>query len=510
LVDRLAEKLYDWPRDIVRQIHDAGMDEQVIRNHQRRVVAAISSDTNQTFRILDTCRIENGGILQMPATLKAGAMQRRTGYGITAFVPAAGASSRYLAPLIPIMEAARLKNVSACREALDSLQNSGAMTCPMPQSVKSLLSVLQSSNGDISTRLFEDVVREIDAPKALYPAVLDGDTFLALKRLEHKSFGGISGEIFICPPGRIGDFSFEASKISSPIGAKFIEQDLSLATLRFDANGRVATDASGRVSPVPAGHGALLPLLAKVPSMFPGCRAVFIRNIDNVCGNAADVLQVTRQFIDLFSESLWLLDQLRGASQQQDSQGVEQFSAAFLELWGFEVGSSLRSVDVLMTKLFHTRQTNDFKDLSRVLARPLIQMGQVPNSASDVGGTCVFTEFDGLREKLCLELPHATESDRRVFLENSQKATHFNPVFVLAEIPNEDAMRAWQDHPFWLIAKKSWQGRDVFYQESILYEMLGCSRYANAMFVEVARSVFNPHKSLKDADKKRLNDWIKV
>ena len=134
-------------------------------------------------------------------------------------------------------------------------------------------------------------------------------------------------------------------------------------------------------------------------------------------------------------------------------------------------------------------------------------MGQVPNTSQDVGGTCVFTEIDGVQQKLCLEVPHASETDRKIFLENPHKATHFNPVFVAAEIPDENILRGWQDHPFWLVAKKSWQGRDTYYQESILYEMLGSSHYTNVIFTEVPRLVFNPHKTLKDAGSKTLRDW---
>jgi hypothetical protein len=144
-----------------------------------------------------------------------------------------------------------------------------------------------------------------------------------------------------------------------------------------------------------------------------------------------------------------------------------------------------------------------------MFARPFVMMGQVPNTQRDVGGTCVFADVEGNPQKICLELPHASPEDRRIFLENPIKSTHFNPVFVVSEIVDQTTINSWSEHPFWLIAKKSWRGRDVYYQESILYELLGSSQYCNVIFVEVPRILFNPHKTLNDASNKNSAYWLR-
>ncbi len=499
----------EWSQDIRRQIRDAEMDEDIIHRHQRRVVEALARTESRKFPILDTCRIENGGISRLPQRLVPSGQLYARDSGIVAFVPAAGASSRYLTPLIPLMDAARARDIEATRGALGKLALDGVTECPLPRSIQALMEALNARSNHIPDHLFDDVVREIDAPKALYPAVLDGDTFLRMKRLEHAAIGGFLGEIYISPPGRINDFAQEAAKLEAPTLAKFIEQDVSLATLRFEANGQVALDGHGHVSPVPAGHGALLNLLPQVPVMYPGAKAVFIRNIDNVSGNASDVVDVTRNFMECFSTSLALLENLRDAVRHRDHNRTLELSLSWLEFWGCRITAKENAFQLLLEQVFHTTPATDHAVLTRIMERPLVLMGQVPNTTKDIGGTCVFTNIDGRRVKLCLELPHASDADRQEFLEKPLKATHFNPVFVLAEIPCANAMLAWNDHPFWLVARKSWQGRDVFYQESILYEMLGCSDYANVVFTEVPRCVFNPHKSLNDAGQKRLSDWIK-
>jgi hypothetical protein len=90
-----------------------------------------------------------------------------------------------------------------------------------------------------------------------------------------------------------------------------------------------------------------------------------------------------------------------------------------------------------------------------------------------------------------------------------KKATHFNPVFVAAELPSDEMINQMENNPFWLISKKTWKGQDVYYQESILYELLGSSQFTNVIFVEVPRLLFNPHKTLFDAQNKQFVDWIK-
>src|SRR5690606_15136978 len=85
----------------------------------------------------------------------------------------------------------------------------------------------------------------------------------------------------------------------------------------------------------------------------------------------------------------------------------------------------------VMERLFHTPCSHaDTTGMLSLYQRPLNILGQVPNISHDVGGTPCFVEHAGRSIKICLEVPHASESDKQQFLANPAKATHFNPVFV--------------------------------------------------------------------------------
>ena len=48
-------------------------------------------------------------------------------------------------------------------------------------------------------------------------------------------------------------------------------------------------------------------------------------------------------------------------------------------------------------------------------------------------------------------------SNRDRFLKNPSRATHFNPVFVCAELPKDPNYYDKNQSSFWLMAKKQWQ-----------------------------------------------------
>jgi hypothetical protein len=137
-------------------------------------------------------------------------------------------------------------------------------------------------------------------------------------------------------------------------------------------------------------------------------------------------------------------------------------------------------------------------------------MGQVPNIHNDVGGTPCFIDAPngGAPVKISLELPHVSGVDRKQFLENPLIATHFNPGFCAVEIPQDADYYSKQNRDFWLMAEKVYRGEQVVYYETVLYELLGNSSFANTVFVEVPRLVFNPHKALRDAMNQSLTGWL--
>jgi hypothetical protein len=155
------------------------------------------------------------------------------------------------------------------------------------------------------------------------------------------------------------------------------------------------------------------------------------------------------------------------------------------------------------------------RTLSEWLSRPLSVFGVVRKEAGDVGGGPVFARLpNGESIKLCMEMPHATDGDRELYFGARGKATHFNPVLVFFELqthkdtqnpsngrPNigrpVDFARLFDDR-FWLLAQKEFEGTKVCYHETVLYELIGNSARTNLIFVEVPRTLFNPHKSFID------------
>ena len=63
-------------------------------------------------------------------------------------------------------------------------------------------------------------------------------------------------------------------------------------------------------------------------------------------------------------------------------------------------------------------------------------------------------------------------------------------------VDNVDEVYETDKNPFWLVSCKSWKNENVYYHETLLYELLGNSEYANIVFVEVPRLAFLPHKIL--------------
>lgn len=486
--------------DLLRSM---GLDVEHIRQHQANVAVFLNSLVPTFFPILDTCRLDNGGILRLPSRRSEVAIN----IPMVAFIPAAGASSRYLDVFTPLLRAIKEADPKGVREVISDLETKGLSDCPLPASVGELFAAVKSPTGVVPDSLWNKVLSDIELPKALYPAVIEGDTFLEVKLREHRAIGGFAGEVYVCPPGRSEGFKKIADEKQAPWGMYCFEQGPSLATVRFNASADIALTDHGAPSSVPAGHGALLQLLPKVSEEIPGTRGVLIRNIDNVSGIRSEIIETTQRFIEAFRFTLTKMDGIRKALQNRNEEVSFSEAQDLISFWGLEKNVDQDLIETILEKLFHTASGALIDQIHDLMARPLVIMGQVPNTGSDVGGTCVFTEIQGIRQKLCLEVPHASPRDRAQFLENPSKATHFNPVFVAAEIPTKKYLSQWAGHPFWSVVKKSWRGQDVYYQESILYEMLGSSQYCNVIYVEIPRILFNPHKTMKDASKRSRAFW---
>jgi hypothetical protein len=481
---------------------ESGLSPEVVDRHRQNINSFLAHSDGRFFPIADTCRLDNSGVLSLPED-----PGEQSDVNIVAFIPAAGASTRYVAPLADLLNALESGSRERCLEALKSLRQGGFTESPLPRSLKNLFLAEQQGNFKDFSTLAAEVLRDLSAPKALYPAVHSGETFLELKRHEHQRTPGLFGEVYITPPHQAETFRKVSERVNSPLPARFYEQGLELSTVRFDRDGQYVLDEHSRPSFVPNGHGALIRLFSRVGKDFPGANAVFIRNIDNISGASEIVRLATARFLTAFKRSLLKLKDLRAAVKAGNSRVVEAIALDLMKFWGLKPSSSTDSLTTMMMSLFHTSPSSS-EDIQDLLDRPFVLMGQVPNTGRDVGGSCVFATIDGIKQKICLELPHASKADKQHFLENPQKATHFNPVFVAAELPQDDVIDRMENNPFWLISKKTWKGKDVYYQESILYELLGSSQFTNVIFVEVPRLVFNPHKTILDAKNKQFSDWI--
>lgn len=507
ILTQLKLKIDLSDKEISRQLMDYGLDPEIIALQQQNIKMHLSQVNERFFPIVDTCRLDNGGILPLPSEerlnqLKGGNAER----DVIAFVPAAGASTRYLAPLFNLIKSLSNKSRSEFINCVNDLVTSGLSRCPLPATLKCLMSDVDKISDDVFFVRADDVLADLELPKALYPAVETGETFLEIKRLEHQAMKGLAGEVFICPPGRVDKFLTVAERVKSTLPMRCYEQGPVLSTVRFEANGELVTDENNKLSLVPGGHGTLLRLFRDVARDFPHARSVFIRNIDNVAGTSRPICEATDRFLEAFRLSFFEIQQIRLCLKRSDKDLANDHAKNICKIWGFDHVSRGSAVTLVLEKLFYASMEN--ADATSLFDRPFVLMGQVPNTGKDVGGSCVLADVDGVRQKLCLELPHASPSDRSRFLSDPKLATHFNPVFVAAEIPSEDSYSRLKNNPFWLVTKKRWENRDVYYQESILYELLGSSQFVNVLFVDVPRSIFNPHKALADAQSKSIKDWV--
>lgn len=519
------------PLDYSQELRDLGLDPHAIEVHRDRLVAAVARGERPSFKVVDTCRIDNGGLLPGDSlerlhTAGAPTFAGPAGNGVAAFIPAAGAGSRYSQPLASLVDALEAGDGAEIIKCIKALREEGAEAWPLPDGVRALL--LRPERGaELTPDQRKSAVKMLQLPKALMPSVREGTTFVAVKLFEHAAIAGLAGEVYVTPPGAIPAF-----RAALPEAAKdrtaFLEQGPGLSTIRFRRDGAPYRDADGNLSLAPAGHGALATLFPDVRAAFPRAHSVFIRNIDNVMGISPVTIAATDRFLGLYQTVLGVLRTVRSALVENRTKEAADLARPLLALAPAWPGrrkteTFLRSLGdkaertlwEVQLKLFHTcppgtAQTDDVTRLyllSRLYERPLNLLGQVPNNGKDVGGTPCFVETPRGIEKVCIEVPHVTEDDRTRYLADPARATHFNPVFAVCEIPAEPEYYTEQNEDFWLMAEKTHRGAAVVYYETVLYELIGNSGTANALFAAVPRAVFNPHKVLKDAVNRSLRDW---
>ncbi len=498
-----------------KKVAAAHLDAKQIQLHQRRLQRALAKTVQTTFKILDTCRPDNGGILGQDFAREKKPAQ--PAHYFLAFIPAAGAASRYFSPLHGLHQALVEQDRSELAKELEALRSQGAERWALPAPLPRLLEN-PTFSAEMSREAMADLVSAIDAPKALQPCTSKGQTYLQIKSLEHGTIRGLCGQAFVVPPGKAAAFRANLEATKKTIPAAFLEQGPALSTIRFKGDASPFETESGQYSVVPAGHGTLIRLFADAKKQFPEAEALFIRNIDNVSGEDASIQKATDEFLRLFTWLATEFKHIRGALHQNNLEQAESAASALANASNSLVISSLardfarrdtktkniRTVLAVLLQLDPNvlekrfAQEDPLSVMRQLFNRPLNLLGQVPNTQKDVGGTPVFVDTPHGTQKVCLELPHASADDVKKFLADPAKATHFNPVFVAAELVTDPHVYETEDNPFWIMAAKTYQGEPAYYHETVLYELLGNNYLANALFVEVPRDVFHPHKSLSD------------
>lgn len=490
-------------------LEDMGLEAEEIQRHQNRILKALRHNTSPFFPIIDTCRIDNGGILPLPSTPPT-----RKADGFVAFIPAAGAASRYSEPLHALKKALEDRDRTALDHAVAHLIQRQARQWALPASVDQLLALGAPLPQMPSEEAITQILKALEHPKGLFPSEKNGPTFLAVKNTENERLPGIAGQIFVVAPEKRSDFVAVAAQSHFQLNTHFLEQGPSMSTLRFDMDGNPLVE-QGKYSLVPAGHGTLIKLWPEAKHLFPQAHSLFIRNIDNVAPQDEATLMETFRFLNFHTMVLeninrirkgldtgkiaLLLEGLNGllphGQKVMDQQRENTIPSLFPHLWHlqhilFQMSSEQQQF------ILQRWNGNEEKALRWVFHRPVNTLGQVPNSGSDIGGTVAFIKTAIGQEKVCLELPHASPEDVTQFLRNPAKATHFNPVFVAAELIDQPDVYTEDEHSFWILARKKYQGQPVLYYETVLFELLGNNFFANATFPAIPRSLFSPHKTL--------------
>lgn len=490
---------------VTEEAAQIGLDLDLIDLHQHRI-KEISHQP--TFPIVDTCRLDNGGILPLEKLYVRD--QGDIADEFTAFVPAAGAASRFFRPLHKITDYLYSRDYNKLRAELLRLKNVGALDWPLLRNVRDLISLnIYAPDSFLDTER-SNPAGLIPFPKALHPCVLEDTSFFAVKIAEHRAIGALAGQVYVIPARFTGLFTDRVSKHNAEGEVLTMEQGPELSTLRFTANGEPLREKDGALSPVPAGHGVLTSLFARVEKR-TGAHSAFIRNIDNVMGTQKEALEVCRKVMRFHHFVLIHIDKIRLDLENKRLDAANTVAREITErvLRRVSPHTDMREGDLwyLLAELFHTDVPITERNPDRLIAlydRPVNTLGQVRNTGKDTGGVPVFIDWQGQKVKICLEMPHMTEGDIKNMISDHHRATHFNPVFVACEL-NADYVQ--KDNPFWLLAKKFYRDQNAVYHETLLYETLGNSINCNVIFVEVPRIIFNPHKSMADAAGKRLSDW---
>lgn len=489
-------------------LDENGMPSRIIDLHQSRIknwlLAQQNGEDFLPISVVDTLRIDNGGMLAL-ADLPA---DNQAAEDYIGFIPAAGASSRYYKSL-------RNELPKKNAEFVASLAG-----VALPSEVKAF------TDGSID---FKTLEAALDRPKALQPCTVGHETFLEAKIREMDQLASIARSVFVAPHAKSEQFVQLLPGIPRSKPVSFLEQGPRLSTIRYKTDGTAYLDADGNVSIVPGGHGTLKNLFKDLCESYPDSQGVLIANIDNIFGSSPEVVAAAEQFLAAHRFVLGKVKIIRKHLTNQEYPQANEVAGDLCRLlkplpWeqsilsAMAVEVSYKSLMECLVRCFHLSLDSFVaakssagsvpKAIAKLFHRPVNFLGQVKAKGGEVGGTAVRAKTPLGQISLCLELPHFSAEDHQSFLADPLKATHFNPVFVAAELVDPDTHYPDDENPFWLVAKKTFKGTEVIYHETILYEILGNSHFSNVVFPEIPRILFNPHKSYTDTKDRQLSHWF--
>jgi hypothetical protein len=147
--------------------------------------------------------------------------------------------------------------------------------------------------------------------------------------------------------------------------------------------------------------------------------------------------------------------------------------------------------------------------LQKYLCRPIVVVGVVRREKNDAGGHPGFVKkATGERIRICLEgsrFKNPLNDESKIVPEeiyiNSGIAIVETRIATLDEKTRQYESRHFDFHSlqndeFFLVSKKRHKGRNVYYHETALYEILSNSENTNCLFLEISRVLFKPNKDI--------------
>ncbi len=445
------------------------------------------------------------------------------------FVPASGAASRMFKDLFSGLDALNagkeLPDDAPAAKFVDQIQSFafyapelfGEETCKCPEYRQSVL----------AKTLTEEGLGYGSKPKGVlkFHKYTDGEirTAFAEHLVEAQNYmkndDGTANLVVTISPEHQHLFEEAYAEVKEAYEAKygvkyniiFTFQDKATDTIAVDVENRPFRTETDSLLFRPAGHGALIYNLNKIPE-----EVVSIKNIDNVAHERLLPETATWKKV-LLGKALELRDKIHGYLAELDAVTGIKFETLNIDLPGYfppkddvfasdecqalcdDIQEFLEKELCITFPQFETfRHRAEF--LRAKLNRPIRVAGMVKNQGEPGGGPFIIAEKDGSTSLQVLESVQINMSDDHA--RNAlASATHFNPVDIVCCLHDYKGqsfdLLQYVDEDAGFISSKSYQGRELKALE-LPGLWNGAMSNWNTLFVEVPLATFNPVKVVLD------------